>query len=144
MRIFVQPVKSAVVEHESRTVANIESGVVVYIGIRRGEFGLREHASNDFRSLVNTLLDGLEKCLDENGSILCLSQFTLYGAFKGSKPSFHKAEEHNQANSIFQEIVETTRNRFPSRKIAQGIFGVQLKIHLVLNSKMPILLEEGG
>lgn len=73
----------------------------------------------------------LENVSGETGEFLVLSQFTLFGAFKGSKPSFHRAEGSQAALEYFGRVCVEMRRAFPG-KVQTGVFGRDLDVYLEL------------
>lgn len=116
MRIIVQRVSSASVLHSNKEIANIGKGVVLYIGIGKNE--LEEN-----KIWIINILESLNLSASE---ILCLSQFTLYGSFKGTKPSFHKAESPEQARKYYKQLVLLIKSKF--KEVKEGVFQEKLKI----------------
>ncbi|KAI4292347.1 D-aminoacyl-tRNA deacylase [Pancytospora philotis] len=130
MRVVVQRVASASVVHEGAEIAAIGKGLVLYIGVSKGEEpGAAEWLIQKIR--------GTKEAGDE---VLCLSQFTLFAAFKGPKPSFHRAESPETARAQFYSIVEAVRGAFEC-KVANGIFGTKLEIKFSGSSIQPLVLE---
>ncbi len=67
---------------------------------------------------------------DVNGSLLIVSNFTLYGdCRKGRRPSFDLAAEPEQANNLYQYFVE--RARIASTPVETGIFRASMSVYLV-------------
>jgi len=67
---------------------------------------------------------------DVNGSLLIVSNFTLYGdCRKGRRPSFDLAAEPEQANNLYQYFVE--RSRMASTPVETGIFRASMSVYLV-------------
>lgn len=115
MRVVTQKVNKAKVFFEGKEIAQIPNGLVLYMGINRGEA---------FNS-VQWLTDLIKTIRYEDGNcheILILSQFTLFGEFKGSKPSFHHAEKNEIAEKYFYDAVEKIKIDLRSFKINQDHF----------------------
>lgn len=117
MKIVVQRVESACVLKENQIFSEIGNGLVIYTGIEK----------NEQEDAIDWLLEKLEENLKPTENVLILSQFTLLASFKGSKPSFHRAEEHLKAKVYFEKILEKAKENFPGR-VKNGVFGVRLEI----------------
>src|SRR5215218_416363 len=109
MRALVQRVSEASVSAGGREVASIGPGLLVLLGVRRGDGpeqadrmarklrALRVFA--DAEGKMNLALD------DVGGEILCVSQFTLYGeARKGNRPSYVEAALPEEAEPLYERV----------------------------------------
>lgn len=94
----------------------------------------------DFKSFLRQWVEKQISC-EKIPNILLLSQFTLLADFKGNKPSFHKAESNDIANTFFNEICEAMKSIFPN-KVKNGLFGKSLDIHLIIECSDPIKLYD--
>ena len=78
--------------------------------------------------------------LDVNGSILSVSQFTLYGdASKGRRPSYAKALGGDEAIELYQLFNEELKKKV---SVEEGIFGADMKVSLINDGPVTILLEK--
>lgn len=144
MKFVIQRVKNASVTVDSRIVGQIEKGFLVLIGAGKGD----THAQAD--SLVKKMT-GLRIFEDENGktnlsladvngSLLLVSQFTLYAdCKKGNRPSFTEAGEPKMAEELYQYIIAECRKRIPN--VQTGVFGAHMDVALVNDGPFTILLE---
>ena len=79
--------------------------------------------------------------LDTNGSILSVSQFTLYGdASKGRRPSYIKALSGDKAINLYNEFNNKLKEK--NIHIETGIFGADMKVTLTNDGPITILLEK--
>lgn len=144
MRLVIQRVKEAKVIVSASTTGSIRSGLLVLIGISR----------EDTRLEADYLLDkvlGLRIFPDENGkmnrniadaggSLLLVSQFTLYGdCRKGRRPSFDRAAPPREAQALYEYFVEAAR-RGPV-PVETGIFQAEMEVHLINDGPVTILLD---
>ncbi|MDI9456674.1 MAG: D-aminoacyl-tRNA deacylase [Bacillota bacterium] len=144
MRAVVQRVKEASVTVDGETVGSICAGLVVYLGVGRGD------SPADCTYLAEKIA-GLRIFEDENGlmnhsirvkggSVLCISQFTLYGdCRKGRRPSFTSAAPPEEAEELFDEFC--TRLRGQGLTVAMGRFGAMMRIAQVNDGPVTILLD---
>ena len=79
--------------------------------------------------------------LDVSGSILSVSQFTLYGdASKGRRPSYIKALSGDVAIKLYDEFNDKIRKQ--NVHIETGIFGAEMQVELINDGPITILLEK--
>lgn len=147
MKAVVQRVSSASVDVEGATVGRIERGLLVLLGVARGD------GESDARWLAEKILslrifeDGAGKMnlgLEEaGGDLLAVSQFTLLGdCRKGRRPSFVRAAPPEEANRLYERFVELVRER--GVRVETGRFQAHMKVHLVNDGPVTILLESPG
>jgi D-tyrosyl-tRNA(Tyr) deacylase len=139
MRALVQRVSHASVTVDGERVAQISHGMLVLLGVKRGD--TLDHADRIARKLQALRIfeddDGRmnRNVAEAGGEILCVSQFTLYGdARKGNRPSFVDAAPPEVAEPLY-EHVRTALN-------AQGgRFGAHMKVELTNDGPVTLLLE---
>lgn len=144
MRAVVQRVTRASVAIEGRVVGSIQRGLLVLLGVARGDntatiewmadkiLGLR--IFSDEEGKMNRDLGAV------GGSVLVVSQFTLYGdVSRGRRPSFVDAAPPEIAVPIYQEFLETLRSR--GARVASGEFGAMMEVELVNDGPVTLLIE---
>ena len=78
---------------------------------------------------------------DVKGELLLISQFTLYAnCKKGNRPSFVDAGAPDQAEALYDYIVEECRKTVPS--VQTGEFGADMKVSLLNDGPFTIILDE--
>jgi D-tyrosyl-tRNA(Tyr) deacylase len=139
MRALVQRVSSASVAIDGETVAEIGPGLLVLLGVRRGDD--RSAAERIVRKLLALRIfeDSAGKmnlCAAEaGGEFLCVSNFTLYGdARKGNRPSFVEAARPEQAEPLY----ELVRGGLGAQG---GRFGARMAVELVNDGPVTLLVE---
>ena len=146
MIALVQRVSEARVEVEGRTLSSIGSGLVVLLGVERGD----GEADLDFtaRKVANLRVfeDGGGKMnlsvKDTGGEALVVSQFTLAGNVrKGNRPSFDGAEEPHRAEAMYLEFVG--RLRAEGIRTSTGEFAARMAVSLVNDGPVTIIIESG-
>lgn len=135
----------AKVKVENKVVGEIEKGFLVFIGITHTDN--RDIADYLINKLVNLRVfedENLKMNLglkDVDGSLLLVSQFTLYAdCTSGNRPSFVNAAKPDFANELYTYIVEECRNKV--KNVQTGIFGADMKISLLNDGPVTIILEK--
>jgi D-tyrosyl-tRNA(Tyr) deacylase len=135
----VQRVSEAAVTVDGHEVARIGPGLLVLLGVRTGdgEAEADRLARKLLRLRVFEDADGRMN-LDvgqAGGSILCVSQFTLYGdARKGNRPSFVDAAPPQQAEPLYERVRAALGAH-------GGVFGARMDVSLVNHGPVTLLLE---
>jgi D-tyrosyl-tRNA(Tyr) deacylase len=144
MRAVIQRVKEARVEVEGKTVGQIGRGLVVLVGVGRGDseqdadylarkiVGLR--IFDDHEGFMNLSVQEVE------GSLLVVSQFTLYAdTRKGRRPFFGEAAEPEEAERLYECFVEKLRGH--GVPVATGLFKEMMDVSLTNEGPVTILLD---
>ena len=137
MRALVQRVSQAAVDVEGERVAQIGPGMLVLLGVRRGD---TEEDVDRLANKVRTLriFDDAEGRMNEplgEREVLCVSQFTLYGdARKGNRPSYMDAAPGAEAEPLYDRFCEHLA-------AAKGVFGACMGVALVNDGPVTLLLE---
>ena len=143
MRLLIQRVKAAQVIIEERMHSEIGPGLLVFLGIHKDD------QASDCRRLAQKLIklrifnDSSGKMnldiKDVEGSILVVSQFTLYAdCTKGNRPSFTEAALSHSAEVLYEQFLSGLRSALP--KVAAGVFGAAMQIHLVNDGPVTIII----
>jgi D-tyrosyl-tRNA(Tyr) deacylase len=139
VRALVQRVGSASVTVDGEEVARIGRGLLVLLGVRRGDG--EEQAERIARKLLALrIFEDAEGRMnlsvgDAGGEILCVSQFTLYGdARRGNRPSFVDAAPPEEAEPLYERV----RSALGARG---GRFGARMAVELVNDGPVTLLVE---
>ena len=145
MKFVIQRVKNAQVEVGNKIVGKIENGFFVLIGVAHKD--TKEIADYMVKKLINLRIfkDENEKMnlnlKDVNGSVLLVSQFTLYGDCSGgNRPSFTEAAKPEFANELYEYIISECEKKID--RVETGIFGADMKVSLVNDGPVTIILEK--
>ncbi len=137
MRALVQRVSQAAVVVEGEHVAQIGPGMLVLLGVRRGDTAeVADRLAEKVRAL--RIFDDADGRMNEplgEREVLCVSQFTLYGdARRGNRPSYVDAAPAAKAEPLYDRFCE----RLGARK---GVFGACMGVALVNDGPVTLLLE---
>lgn len=145
MRVVFQRVRRASVTVEGLVVGEIGHGALLLVGFTHGDTsdgvewmaekisGLRVFSDDEGK--MNRALD------DVTGSVLVVSQFTLYGDVKkGRRPSFVEAAQPKIAIPLYERFIHLLEVRLAGR-VATGEFGAQMEVALVNDGPVTLLLE---
>lgn len=144
MRLLVQRSGKASCCVDGKTTGKIDSGLVVLVGFTEGDNS--ETIKYLVKKLINLRIfpdsnDVMNlSILDYGGSILSISQFTLYAdTTKGNRPSYIKALGGEQSSKLYDEFNEELSKYITVEK---GIFGADMEISLTNIGPTTILLEK--
>lgn len=144
MRAVIQRVKASRVEVEGKVIGEIGTGLNVLIGISK------EDTKEDIEYIVRKVL-GMRIFEDENGKmnfslqdiegeLLLISQFTLYGdCRKGKRPDFMKAQGGEEAEKLYNELVEAFKKEV--KNVQTGEFGADMQVYIQNDGPVTLLLE---
>ncbi len=144
MRLVIQRVREARVIVDGETVGGIGRGLLVLVGIRRGDTE-REAAYLAEKTVHLRIFEDeqgkMNRSLrDVGGGVLAVSQFTLYGdTRKGRRPSFTDAAPPELAEPLFERYVEELRKYID--QVATGRFGARMLVELVNEGPVTLILE---
>ena len=141
MRALVQRVARASVTVAGERVAEIGPGLLVLLGVRRGDG--EDEADRLVRKLLALRIfeddEGRmnRSVRDVGGDVLCVSQFTLYGdARRGNRPSFVDAAPPEEAEPLYERVRAALGAQ-------GGRFGARMAVALVNDGPVTLLLEVG-
>lgn len=146
MRAVVQRVTRASVAVEGKVVGQIARGLLVLLGVTHSDdraaadhlaekiAGLRIFGAEDDGGKMN------RSVTDISGSVLVVSQFTLYGDVRrGKRPSFDSAARPEQANELYEYFV--SRLRALGLHCETGVFQAMMQVELLNDGPVTILLD---
>ena len=144
MKIVLQRVSSASVKVDSKIVGRIEHGLLLLIGFSSTD--TEESILPTIEKIVKLRIFSDEEgkmnksVLDVEGSMLLISQFTLYAdTKKGNRPSFIEAARPEQAIPLYEFFIAEMRKRIT--KVETGIFGADMKVKLVNDGPVTIVFD---
>lgn len=144
MKFVIQRVTHADVVVDGNELGRIDKGLMVLIGVSK----------EDDRAIADKMVDKMIKLRifeDENGKtnlslddvggeLLLISQFTLYAnCKKGNRPSFIDAGAPDEANALYEYIIERCKERV--NVVERGEFGADMKVSLLNDGPFTIVLD---
>lgn len=145
MRVVIQRSLKSSVEVNNKTVGSIDFGLVVLVGftdndtIKDIEYIVRKIINLRIFDDENHVMN--KSLIDVNGSILSISQFTLYAdTKKGNRPSYVKAMKSIDANKLYNIFNEKLSEYV---KVEKGIFGADMKVNIQNDGPITIIIESG-
>lgn len=144
MKVVVQRVKSSSVKVDSKIVGSIDKGLLVLVGFTHDD------NIDKIKWMVNKIInlrifddeEGVmnKSVLDIGGSILSVSQFTLYAdANKGNRPSYINAMKQEDASSYYDIFNEELKSRINTQT---GIFRADMQVELINDGPITIIIEK--
>ena len=145
MKVVLQRVKKASVTVEEKQVGKIDNGLLILVGFTEGD---KESQINWMINKITNLriFDDENKVMnlsvkDVKGSILSVSQFTLYAdSKKGNRPSYINALGGESAIKLYKLFNEKLRET--NIPVEEGIFGADMEVSLVNDGPVTIILEK--
>ena len=145
MKIVLQKVKKASVSVDNKVVGSIDKGYCLLVGVHK------ESTEEDAKYLAKKISqarlfedenDKINLSLkDVGGSILSVSQFTLYAdTKKGNRPSFTSAAGAEKANELYEKFNEYLKEE--GVKVETGIFQTMMEVNIVNDGPVTIVYEK--
>ncbi|MGM9879587.1 MAG: D-aminoacyl-tRNA deacylase [Bacilli bacterium] len=145
MKVVIQRVKEASVKVDKKIVGEIEKGLLILVGFTEGDG--KEQIDWMVNKITNLRIFDDENGVmnlsvkDIEGSILSVSQFTLYAdSRKGKRPSYINALKGESAIKLYELFNEKLRST--NITIEEGIFGEEMEVSLVNDGPVTIILEK--
>lgn len=143
MRVVVQRVKEASCKVDNKITGKIDNGFMLLVGFNT--LDTKDNVIEMVKKVINLRIMDDENhvmnksILDTKGSILSISQFTLYAdTKKGNRPSYINAMKGEEAILLYQLFNEELRKYLP---VEEGIFGADMQISLINDGPVTIILE---
>ncbi|MDR1217999.1 MAG: D-tyrosyl-tRNA(Tyr) deacylase [Treponema sp.] len=145
MKAVVQVVKNASVSVEGTVVGRCEKGLLVYLGVAKGD-------SHETASFLAEKIGGLRifedaegkmnlSVKDTGGGVLAVSQFTLLADVrKGKRPSYSGAADPQTAGELYEYFMEEIRNR--GIPCESGVFQAHMEVAYTNDGPVTIILEK--
>ena len=145
MRVVIQKVTHASVDIEKQTVASINKGLLVLVGIEDSDTDediawlsakiVNLHVFEDENDVMNLSMK------DVDGEVLIVSQFTLHAATKkGNRPSYIRAARPEVAIPIYEAFVRQVETLL-GKQVPTGQFGAMMQVNLCNDGPVTILID---
>lgn len=145
MKVLVQRVLSSSVEVDNKIVGQINKGLMLLVGFTDSD--TEKEIDYMVDKIINLRIfddeNGVmnKSLIDVNGSILSISQFTLYAdTRKGRRPSYIKALNGDKAILLYDKFNNKLKEE--NIKVETGIFGADMKVSLINDGPITIMLEK--
>ena len=143
MKVVVQRVKEANCKVDGKITGEIKNGLMVLVGFTNGDTidNIKYMAQKIVKLRIFDDDNGVmnKSVLDTNGSVLSISQFTLYGdAIKGNRPSYIDAMKGEEATKLYDLFNEELSKLI---HVEKGIFGADMDISLINWGPTTIIIE---
>jgi D-tyrosyl-tRNA(Tyr) deacylase len=146
MRVILQRSKESNVKVDNKIVGSINYGLVVLVGFTNGD------TIEDIKYMVDKIINlrifdddnGVmnKSLIDIKGSILSISQFTLYAdTKKGRRPSYVNALR-GEESSVLYDLFNQELSKYV--KVETGIFGSDMEVNIINDGPVTITLERGN
>lgn len=144
MRAVIQRVFSAKVEVDGEVSGEVDRGILLFLGVERGDGEKNADAMLDKVAGLRIFPDEMGKMnlslLDVGGELLVVSQFTLLGdCRKGRRPSFDRAAPPEEARALYDYFLRRARKR--EIPVAAGVFQAHMRVSLVNDGPVTLLIE---
>ena len=143
MKVVIQRVKNASVSVDNKLINEIGNGFMLLVSFTDGD--TLENVTKMAKKIANIRIfddeNGVmnKSILDVNGTILSISQFTLYAdTNKGNRPSYINALRGDEAIKLY-EAFNKEMNSYV--KTLPGVFGADMQVSLINDGPVTILLE---
>lgn len=148
MKAWIQRVARASVTIDGECVSRIDRGYLVLLGVTQTDTDAEAdriaeripvlRLFTDKRGLMNLSLE------DVGGSVIVVSQFTLYAdTAHGRRPGFSNAARPEQANPLYERVVEKLRERLGAKRVGTGRFGADMAVELVNDGPVSVEVLAG-
>ena len=145
MRAVIQRVTSARVRVGERVTGEIERGLLVLLGVGRGDtLADAQYVAGkikDLRVFEGDAGKPMDRSIVEvGGGVLVVSQFTLYGDVrKGRRPSFDEAAPPDEARDLYEALVRELREAHVP--VSTGEFQAMMHVELVNDGPVTVLVD---
>lgn len=145
MKVVIQRVSEASVTIDNEKVANIDTGLLILVGIEDADTFedinwltskiAQLRIFNDENHVMN------KSVKDVDGDVIVVSQFTLHASTKkGNRPSYIKASKPNIAIPLYEDFIGSMEKAI-GKKVQTGEFGADMKVSLINDGPVTIIID---
>ena len=145
MKAVIQRVAHSAVTIDGELKGSVNQGFMILLGVGQG--GTKDDADKLIKKIpvLRIFEDENGKmnrsCLDINGEMLVISQFTLCAdCSHGRRPSFINSAPPDDANMLYEYFVEELK-KAGVKKVDTGVFGADMKVELLNDGPVTIILD---
>jgi D-tyrosyl-tRNA(Tyr) deacylase len=145
VRAVIQRVSEASVVVEDEKVANIQQGILVFLGIEiedsKEDAGWLANKISALRIFSDSEGKMNNSILDVDGDVIVVSQFTLHAKTKkGNRPSYIKSARPEQAIPLYDQFKKEL-SEVIGKQVQSGEFGADMKVSLVNDGPVTIIID---
>jgi D-tyrosyl-tRNA(Tyr) deacylase len=149
MKALIQRVSKASVTIDGKMYSSIEQGLLIFLGIKVHDSAEDARYLAEKSCALRVFEDDQQKMnlsvRDVGGSVLAVSQFTLYGdTRKGNRPSFIEAAPPEEAEPLYNFFVDQLRQELGTGRVAAGLFRTMMDVELINDGPVTVMLESKG
>jgi len=146
MKALIQRVSKASVTIDGKMYSSIEKGLLIFLGIKVNDTAEDARYVAEKSCSLRIFEDSQQKInlsvRDVGGSVLAVSQFTLYGdTRKGNRPSFIDAAPPEKAELLYNSFVGSLRQTLGTDRVATGLFRAVMDVELINDGPVTVMLE---
>ena len=146
MKVVIQRVKESSVSINNEIYNRINNGLMILVGFTEGDNNL--DIDYIVKKVVNLRIfddeNGImnKSILDTKGSILSISQFTLYAdTKKGNRPSYIKALKSEYSSKLYDEFNKKLSEYI---NVKTGVFGAEMEVNLINDGPITIIIDSNN
>lgn len=144
MKALLQRVTEASVTVEGQVVGEIQAGMMVLLGVAKGDQDVDVRFMVDKIRHLRVFSDAYGKMncslTDAGGAVLLVSQFTLLGSTaNGRRPSFEEAAPPDQAKQLYEQVAQGLREAGVT--VETGVFAAHMKVALVNDGPVTFMVD---
>lgn len=145
MKALIQRVNRAQVTVSGKEIAKIGKGYLILFGVKDGDSGEEVKLLAEKTVNLRVMSDANDKMnlsiLDSGGSVLVVSQFTLYADLSGGRrPSFIRAARPDTAQDLYETYVSSLK-KLGVKDVQTGLFGTYMSVEIVNDGPVTIMLD---
>lgn len=143
MKVIIQRSLSSSVSVSNKVIGKIDKGYVILVGFTLGDD--KQIVDQMINKIINLRIfsdenDKLNLSIkDIEGSVLSISQFTLYSKLNGRRPSFTKALNYNDAKELYEYF--NHKFKLENINVETGEFGADMKVNITNDGPVTIIID---
>lgn len=143
MKVIIQRSLSSSVSVSNKVIGKIDKGYVILVGFTLGDN--KQIVDQMINKIINLRIfsdedDKLNLSIkDIEGSVLSISQFTLYSKLNGRRPSFTKALNYNDAKELYEYF--NHKLKLKNINVETGEFGADMKVNITNDGPVTIIID---